>query len=341
MFSVAPLLVVLISVVVFVRLGLWGGSQRRALTIGGVLAPEDAAVARAAIRRFNGCLVAALLVATAVFVVLFLDPFAIQRPQWLGVGLAVSPGIAAVVGLLTLAAIGPVRWPAARSGPRSAELATRTLGRFGPRWGFALPLATAALLVAFLVATGIASSADENGLYRQLTLDRVDGSGSAGPYPGWFYGVPVIAVTVVLALATLVALFRIANSPSAGSEHLAAIDERLRRAATRSVMLLGTSSLLFYFGAVVFFAGQAGRSVSDQVRATGSGYVHNFAQPQFAIGVVEMVLGALLAVEVGGSSRAGSGSAAGSPPRLSSTPPLSSPAPPSLPSPASNAVPTA
>lgn len=261
--------------------------------------PGDVAAAGAATRRLRIRLFAMF----GLFVVLTgsitLDSFHTQPGSWLGIGQSLGPGVAAIITVLLLA-IRPLPAWGGTAPVRSAELAPRTGGSFGPRWGFLLPLASAALLVLFLVATGLSGSADESGLQRQIS--NGDGS-SAGPYPGWFYGVPLIIVTVLLAVSVLVVLHRIAAAPRPVNPSLYSLDDSLRRAATRFVMLLSSSALLVYFAAVAILAGSATSNTgTSYVLKPGADALSNsynpsrehmaiYHQPLVGIGVGEYVLG--------------------------------------------------
>ncbi|MFP3468125.1 hypothetical protein, partial [Leifsonia sp. SIMBA_070] len=79
-------------------------------------------------------------------------------------------------------------------------------------------------LILGLVLTGLYSSADENGLHRIFQRRGLSGCGiedgrvvdvqynlsSTGPFPGWYYGVPVMISTVLLVIVVYWSLLRIA-----------------------------------------------------------------------------------------------------------------------------------
>ena len=154
-----------------------------------------------------------------------------------------------------------------------------------------LPLTIAAVLIAFLVWTGINSSADENGLYRTISVVDATAKFTSGPYPGWFYGVPLIAVAVVLAASTVLALGRVSKTPSIPKVDLAAVDRWWRESSTRVITNISTAALFGYFGGTAFTAGQA--TVNVAVTGGTGGYL--FRQPEFAVGIIFLVTGALLA----------------------------------------------
>lgn len=96
----------------------------------------------------------------------------------------------------------------------AASLARRTPWNVAPRAALALLGTAILLLLALLVFTGATSSPDERGRFRAITFTSPLSSSTATPYPGWFYAVPLILGTVLLALAVWAALRRIATTAS-------------------------------------------------------------------------------------------------------------------------------
>lgn len=230
---------------------------------------------------------------------------ALPSEPLLGLGQALGVAVAAIVAALTLAASPVAVWPGS-TGLRTAELTPRSGGSFGPRWGFALPLASAGILILFLLVTGLSSTTDDFGLYRAFTVEHGTGSSTGSPYPGWYYGVPVILATIVLALAVLLVLHRIAAAPRPASPELFDVDDALRRSVTRFVMLLSSSALLAYFAGVAVIAGMVTSSTATQwttspdwqIGAGGVGlggdYLPTYLQPIYAVGIAEVVGGLVL-----------------------------------------------
>ncbi|WP_104135704.1 hypothetical protein [Cryobacterium sp. Y62] len=210
------------------------------------------------------------------------------QPGWYGLPLMLAPGLAAVAGLLVFA-LAPTRMVSTGSSKRSADLLPRRPWSYGPAWGFLLPLIAAAAVIAFAIVAGFASSPTPDGSYRSITV----GSSTSGPYPGWFYGLPLIGLTVLLAAATLFALGRIASSPR--SESFGELDRIVRVLATRVVMQLSSGALFLYFGGVLLFAGWATTNAAT-VFAPGDGGVVSNVQPAAFIGLSEVIVGLLMAL---------------------------------------------
>ena len=250
----------------------------------------------AAARRFARAImlrnVGALAVAGAVLGLLNLVNHA--HPGWYGLPLMLAPGLAAVAGLLVFA-LTPTRLVSTGASRRSADLLPRRPWSYGPAWGFLLPLIAAAAVIAFAVIAGFSSSSQPDGSYRSITV----GPGTSGPYPGWFYGLPVIGLTVLLAAATLFALGRIASSArsesSESSESFSELDRIVRVLATRVVMQLSSGALFLYFGGVLLFAGWATTNAAT-VFAPGGGGVLSNVQPAAFIGLCEVAVGLLVAL---------------------------------------------
>ena len=151
--------------------------------------------------------------------------------------------------------------------PISAGLVPRSTGMFGPAWGILVPGLIAGSMLLGLLIAGFFSGPDEQGLFRNIphtsfsgaTLDenmvvtQVDvTTGSAGPFPGWYYGVPLIGLLVVVGILTLWALNTNARRPSLRSAGLQRFDTAVRNhegyvISTRVSMLLCFQAVLLLF----------------------------------------------------------------------------------------------
>jgi hypothetical protein len=160
----------------------------------------------------------------------------------------------ALVGLAFLAvhAVGEVTWPRPTGVIRRAHLSPRTTPR-GPRWLWRLTWAWAWLLLVTLVAAGVTSS-DGRTLTVRYAANAVQ---SAGPYPGWRYGVPLLIAAALLVGATEGVLRLIGRRPAVVdtdpvydaasrqlSAHRAVRGTQLVLALTESVVLVVTGTAL-------------------------------------------------------------------------------------------------
>lgn len=175
-------------------------------------------------------------------------------------------GLAVLAGTIggELAVTGPM------AGTRRAGLRARRVGDYLPRRATAVVAAAVVALAATAVGAILAGSDDDLGRAgRWLTTScSPDMSSSRGPWPGWFYSGPLLAVVGVGLVLTAVALRAIVNrprltlpvtvpAPAGGDARVAgvalALDEALRRWAARRVVaacamlvalpLLGTASV--------------------------------------------------------------------------------------------------
>ncbi|NVM94076.1 hypothetical protein [Arthrobacter wenxiniae] len=256
---------------------------------------EDRAMLAAQLRA-----VAGIAFAVVMFVSLFRVSIGVTGQ--VGLPMALTAGVSASGGLLLFSALPAggrkaVRkaWrKAGRKDGRNQQAADATPGPQA-RWAglkpltLALPLLTMAAYAALLVATGLTSSPDSQGRYRLLHLANTNAS-TAGPYPGWYYGVPLLLVTMVLAGSAFLALQRIAGAPSLPDPRMAALDRRWREISATVVVRLATGVLLGYLGGTSVVAGQAMASVA---------WAHDGGhplQPLLALGFGTGALGALLAL---------------------------------------------
>jgi hypothetical protein len=195
-----------------------------------------------------GGLVAAMATAVAVATV---DS---GHQDWLGVPLALTPGLAAAVGIAVVALTPSLR---VRSGAtRSASLERRGTWTIGSRWAYLRPALAAVALVGVLLVTGLTAGSDDAGLPRAFTVRGALGTSTASPYPGWFYAAPLLGVTLLLLLTATLAMRRVATLPaleSTGPEG----DREWRRTATSTISLLATTGLLGYLAGVLLVAGSA------------------------------------------------------------------------------------
>ncbi|MBZ2199404.1 hypothetical protein [Occultella gossypii] len=226
---VFTLLVVGVAVVIGgALLGAMGRSAR----------PEDTPVATLVAARRHAMW--ATTIAVTLAVVALVGTFAVDAA---GAALfeipAAPPGLAfgltfLVAGLayvLTLW-VGEVTWPRPEGSVRTAALVRRTVADVSPRLPWVMLLTWSALLALSIVVFGII--ADGTALTVVYDPPRADGlvSSSASPFPGWPYGVPILAVALLLAGVTHLVLRQVARRPAvAGVAPAADLDLRRTSAA--------------------------------------------------------------------------------------------------------------
>ncbi|NYJ17475.1 hypothetical protein [Nesterenkonia sandarakina] len=190
-------------------------------------------------------------------------------PQGYGLAYAVSASVGALTGLVAFNVYPRRTWNSAPGTRTHAELVPRGPGSFARQWVFALPLATAFTLILGLVLAGLHSSTDENGLHRLYQRRELSGWGvedgqivdvqyglsSSGPFPGWYYGVPVLVGTVLLIIVVYWSLRRIAAAPRPTSPALYDADTALRSRRTVFVMATSSAALAFQVAGLLAIGG--------------------------------------------------------------------------------------
>jgi hypothetical protein len=229
-----------------------------------------------------------------------------------GISLTIAPGVGAALALLII--IGsPLPRRQIQGRIRRADLAAREATTFGPRWAFVLPVVAATLLVALVVATGAAAGLDSRGLARALYTVAQPGQANEGtPYPGWYYGAPILIVTGILIGCAFLALRRVAAAPRNGAVDSWAVDDAVRSALIRFVMFISSATVVLYLGTVALQSGSILRtgaqwsrikqsvlnahlSAGDMSFVTrGKDVLHGVVEPQYTMGAVEAVVGLVL-----------------------------------------------
>lgn len=238
---------------------------------------EAAAALRADAVR-HGCAVAAAVAAGALCV-------AAQAawPGLVGLPLLVAPSLmwlawAAVHAAASLWATRTVH--GIQPGPRSARLEVRTARAHGPAWAFVLPALLGALLAAAVLLFGAVSTPDETGRRRQFprvgisawTTDDAGfvtelhyGTGAAGPFPGWYYGLPVLAVAALGGVLLLVALRAVAARARPLDPALAGFDDTRRMLEGHLLALVSAAFLALQLALVLLMAFGPLRRAGDRV----------------------------------------------------------------------------
>ncbi|WP_207344089.1 hypothetical protein [Arthrobacter sp. E3] len=225
---------------------------------------EDRAMLAAQIRA-----VAALVFAIVMFLTLLRASIGLTGQ--VGLPLALTAGLSASGGLLLFSALPAAKAPGSHrlpsqkpatigAGPAGSAPTARMLAS---RWSFALPIVVLLAYAALIVAAGLTSSPDELGRHRVLRLVSADASSAATPYPGWFYGVPLLVVAVLLTGSAFLAFVRISRNPSLPNPGMAALDSRWRRVAIQVLLRITTGILLGYLGGTAIVAGRAMAALSS------------------------------------------------------------------------------
>ena len=226
--------------------------------------------------------------ATAVLVLAFDG----AHQDWMGLPLALVPGLSASAGLLVIALTPRPR--VAAGATRSASLQPRGTWSVGARRDYLRPALAAALVTAVLVTTGLTGSPDSIGMQRAFSLRNGHGVSTASPYPGWYYAGPLLVVTALLVITALLAIRRIAALPSLQPAD-EDTDRAWRRAAASAVSFDVTAGLLLHLAGVLLVAGSAIQSVSWGAGAPSGAL---FAGSWMLIGFA-FVTGALAVVSLG------------------------------------------
>lgn len=222
----------------------------------------DAEIARKVLwtLRSRNLLALAAAVVGAAGVVFFTEAF----PRTNGLLMVAAPAVMAVLAASIYAFWSiPYEFPSSGPSPTeriSADLMPRSTGMFGPGWGIVVPGLLLVGLLAGLLVTGLLSGPDERGLYRNLPYVSLNGAqldenlvvtqiemteSSTGPFPGWYYGLPVMALLVLAGILTLWALNVNARRPRLRSTGLQGFDHAVRK-HNGYVLSTGLSAMLCF-----------------------------------------------------------------------------------------------
>jgi hypothetical protein len=194
--------------------------------------------------------------------------------QGYGLPTSLAGSVGAVVGLAAYAVIPRKLWTSDPSAGAVADLTPRRPTSFARQWIFVLPTVAAIILALGLLLAGIYSATDENGLHRVFQRRNLVGWGvkngqvidiqynltSTGPFPGWYYGVPVMICTALMILAVYWSLSRTAAAPRPPSAELFHADTVLRGMRTTFIMAASSSALTFQVAGLSAISGNVLRS---------------------------------------------------------------------------------
>ena len=169
---------------------------------------------------------------------------AIAAADDLGRGLMLGPLVLGLV-LVAATAVGEVitaRTPgAAGDGDREVLLEVRTVGGLVPPGRRALAAAgVAAALLTTLAASLVSRSDDLGRAGRAIPYTGPDASfGWRGPWPGWFYTVPIWVLLAILLVAVTVVLRLVVDRRRSGpSERERFLDDLIRRTSAQRLVAL-------------------------------------------------------------------------------------------------------
>ncbi|MBD5786730.1 hypothetical protein IF650_11130 [Cellulosimicrobium terreum] len=246
----------------------WALRRARAETEAPASAPlvtNPAQAARARRHAGGGALLGAVV---ALAVLLVVGPAVAMTFDGLSEGLALGL-VPAAAGLSFVAAVAlaEVTWPAPDGARRSASLVPRTVRDVAParlrRWSW---VSTAVVVLVTLVG-GLTAQPDGRSVG---FLDTAAGVGGAsGPYPGWFYGLPLlVACLLVLGASEVCLRLVVARAAVAGVD--ATWDLALRRLSSHR-LLRGVQLTVGLTGAgMLVTGGQAAHNVATNAASNGA-----------------------------------------------------------------------
>lgn len=189
------------------------------------------------------------------------------QPLSLGQGLAFGlVPAAAGLSLAAVQAVGELTWPRPTGTVRRARLVRRTAADVAPPVLRRAVRTSGAALGLVLLVCGLVAAPDGRSVARAFE----DGSSAAGPFPGWFYGVPLLVATGVVLVATEGTLRLIARRPSV-SEAEPGWDLALRRLSAHRLLRGAQLVLGLTTAGVTLVAGTALRNVGTSVGVPASG----------------------------------------------------------------------
>lgn len=221
------------------------------------------------------CLLGALVLGPAVVAQLPMGP--VQ-----GVLLGLVPAVAGLA-FSAVHALGEATWPRPSGMVRRAPLTRRTRADVAPGWLRRVMWAWAALAVVTLVVCGLTADGG-----RAISRTVPGGSASSGPFPGWYFGVPLLVAVAVVVVAAE-GVLRLVADRAVVSDADPRWDGALRRLSAHRVLRGAQLVLAWTTAGVLVVAGAAVRSVGTEFSADG---VSTAVAPYAPVGLALLVLGA-------------------------------------------------
>lgn len=238
------------------------------------LDPADAQAAQKMFRKEALASTAALAVILMVIAGMFI--LGSSQTDLFGLPYALAGMLAALAGILALVLPPRPERFAERPQITSAELIPRGATSFASQWVFILPLMSSLALLAGLFITGLYSATDSNGLHRVFQYRSLSGWGveagqvvdvqyniaGASPFPGWYYGLPIMVCTLMLIGVVYWTLRKTALAPRPIRAGLFEIDTHLRTLRTRLIMSISAAALGFQISGLAAITGFIFRSAN-------------------------------------------------------------------------------
>jgi len=169
-------------------------------------------------------------------------PLSAHIPNWV---LDVNNLWGLAIGIIAVALLAfPIRAHTSRG---HASLTRRTPFSFGRRWWFAGLTTIVSTIVTVTVLAGLASEPDEDGRWRNFTVDAGSSLSFGTNIYGWYYSVPGLILLAALIAVTIVVLWLIAR-PAMGTDH--DDDVRMRQLRTRNTLAVASGALLIHLGSI-------------------------------------------------------------------------------------------
>ncbi|MEV7766663.1 hypothetical protein [Microbacterium sp. NPDC086615] len=190
---------------------------------------------------------------------------------------AVAP-IAAAAGMAVWGAL--LRTKAPRRTVDATSIARRTWTTFGSRPGIRILLALMAVTACVVVVFGQTSAALEPGVAAHVALDvpNVDAPPIVTVFPGWAYGIPLLAGVIALAAGVVFALHRNAVRPF--SDRLRLETQRSGRSdAARDLVTLALAVMLIALGGLLHMARSGAVTTMTVMTDSGAEVRHDVSLP--------------------------------------------------------------
>ncbi|MDF2046773.1 hypothetical protein P2P98_11455 [Microbacterium sp. Kw_RZR3] len=190
---------------------------------------------------------------------------------------ALAP-IAAAAGMAIWGA--PLRTKVPRRTVDATSIARRTWTTFGSRPGIRILLALMAVTACVVVVFGQTSAALEPGVAAHVALDvpNVDAPPIVTVFPGWAYGIPLLAGVVALAAAVVFALHRNAVRPFSDRVRLEA-QRSGRSDAARDLVTLALAVMLVVLGGLLHMARSSAVTTMTVMTDSGAEARHDVSLP--------------------------------------------------------------